>query len=117
MVLEKHSKRREKKEKMTKAKFAYKNSRSVKVCSSSSTNKQTGTRNNKPGWLIRKMKRFPRNKFRKKRLACPGAPHNTTSFLINFHKRDSSNDLISKYGRREVPDLSDRYEVESVIQT
>jgi hypothetical protein len=115
MVSDKKSKQSNKKEGGRGAKFAYKKSRSVKVCTDGGRESHA---NKRTRWSRRIRQQFSRNRFRKEQLECPGAPHNTTSFLINFHKSNSSNDLVGKYCRREVlSDLRDRYEVESVVQT
>ena len=116
MVVEKYSKNVKNKVRERRTRFCYKNSRSVQVCKRS--NFQSSKRNlSNSSQNARKMKRYSRSRFRKKPPVCPGAPHNTTSFLINFHKRDSSADLVGRYGTRETSDPCDRYEVESVMQT
>jgi hypothetical protein len=116
MVVEKYS-RSLKKPSKGRDRFAYKKSRSVKVCENSKVSNVGSMKMKIALGGTRKLHRSRRSRIRKKQKVCPGAPHNTTSFLINYHKRDSSNDLFGKYGRRSVPDISDRYEVESVLQT
>lgn len=119
MVSGKQTKSAYKKVSGKEAKFAYRKSRSVKVYTDAGPTRQVGGKAKSRGrWSRRSKHSFPRRNVKQKQLECPGAPHNTTSFLINFHKSNSSNDLIGKYCRREVlVDPRDRYEVESVVQT
>jgi len=101
----------------SRSRFAYKKSRSVQLCKDPKMSTRSMRKREPNVPYLRKMKKIQqRHRYRKKHIECPGAPHNTTSFLINFHKRDSSTDLVGKYGR-DVPNICDRYEVESVIQT
>jgi hypothetical protein len=115
MVLEKYSKNVKKR--TPNKQFSYKKSRSVQFTVNhvdSGTEPSKVKKNTKVIIGPRRSKRI-HNLNKEKPKKCPGAPHNTTSFLINFHKRDSSNDLLGRY--RGVVSDCDRYEVESVMQT
>lgn len=121
MVLEKYSKNVKKRANSRRRQFSYKKSRSVSFCSDADVPVVSKKKQGKAAFAPRRSKRIAFHLQRQmKQKKCPGAPHNTTSFLINFHKRDSSNDLLGRYGRNggfNSDDLCNRYEVESVMQT
>lgn len=122
MVLEKFTKNAKRRRGSTRSRqFSYKKSRSVRFTIDPKTPLASKKERGKPFHIPRRSKRIAYHLQKKlEQKKCPGAPHNTTSFLINYHKRDSSNDLLGRYGRNggfNSDDLCNRYEVESVTQT
>lgn len=77
-------------DKIAKPRISYKKSRCVKICYQiidKCVKGRTKPRNFKHN--SRRTQQFGRNRI-KIPSKCPGAPHNTTSFIINYHSRNSS---------------------------